>query len=79
MRIPGVDCHKTLNTPYDSGVVICRDKEALIDALHMSGAYIITGKGRDGMFYTTGMSRLSMIQAVLQKFDLKLFSDRLNN
>jgi len=56
-----VDCHKTLNTPYDSGVVICRDKEALIDALHMSGAYIVTGKGRDGMFYTPGMSRRARI------------------
>jgi len=52
-----VDCHKTLNTPYDSGVVICRDKEALIDALHMSGAYIVAGKGRDGMLYTPEMSR----------------------
>jgi glutamate/tyrosine decarboxylase-like PLP-dependent enzyme len=56
-----VDCHKTLNTPYDSGVVICRDKEALINALHMSGAYIVTGKGRDGMFYTPEMSRRARI------------------
>lgn len=56
-----VDCHKTLNTPYDSGVVICRDKEALIDALHMSGAYIVTSKGRDGMFYTPEMSRRARI------------------
>ena len=56
-----VDCHKTLNTPYDGGVVICRDKEALIDALHMSGAYIVTGKGRDGMFYTPEMSRRARI------------------
>ena len=56
-----VDCHKTLNTPYDSGVVICRDKEALIDALHMSGAYIVLGKERDGMFYTPEMSRRARI------------------
>jgi glutamate/tyrosine decarboxylase-like PLP-dependent enzyme len=56
-----VDCHKTLNTPYDSGVVICRDKEALVDALHMSGAYIVTGKGRDGMFFTPEMSRRARI------------------
>ncbi|THB76989.1 MAG: aspartate aminotransferase family protein [Desulfobacteraceae bacterium] len=56
-----VDCHKTLNTPYDSGVVICRDREALIDALHMSGAYIVKGKGRDGMFYTPEMSRRARI------------------
>lgn len=56
-----VDCHKTLNTPYDSGIVICRDQEALINALHMSGAYIVTSKGRDGMFYTPGMSRRARI------------------
>ncbi len=56
-----VDCHKTLNTPYDAGVVICRDHEALVDALHMSGAYIITGEDRDGMFYTPEMSRRARI------------------
>ncbi|MBU1340736.1 MAG: hypothetical protein KKE44_24290 [Proteobacteria bacterium] len=59
--IGSVDCHKTLNTPYDSGIVICRDKESLINALHMSGAYIVTGQGRDGMFYTPEMSRRARI------------------
>lgn len=56
-----VDCHKTLNTPYDAGLVICRDQQALFDALHMSGAYIVKGRGRDGMFYTPEMSRRARI------------------
>ena len=27
-----LDGHKTLNTPYDSGILLCRDKEALVTA-----------------------------------------------
>jgi len=42
-------------------VIICRDKDALISALHMSGSYIVTGKERDGMFYTPEMSRRARI------------------
>jgi len=56
-----VDAHKTLNTPYDSGIVLCRDREALVSALHMSGAYIVLGKDRDGMFTTPEMSRRARI------------------
>jgi len=56
-----VDGHKTLNTPYDSGVILCADKEALISSLHMTGGYIITGKERDGMFYTPEMSRRARV------------------
>ncbi|MGV6846524.1 MAG: pyridoxal phosphate-dependent decarboxylase family protein [Lutibacter sp.] len=56
-----VDGHKTLNTPYDSGIILCNDKEALTSALHLSGSYIILGKDRDGMFYTPEMSRRSRI------------------
>lgn len=56
-----VDGHKTLNTPYDSGIVLCADPEAIISALHMSGAYLIKGKKRDGMFYTPEMSRRARI------------------
>lgn len=47
-----VDGHKTLNTPYDSGIVLCEDREALVSALHMSGDYIIESNERDGMYYT---------------------------
>lgn len=56
-----VDGHKTLNTPYDCGIVLCEDKEALVSALHMSGSYIILGDQRDGMFYTPEMSRRARI------------------
>lgn len=56
-----VDGHKTLNTPYDSGVILCEDKEALMSSLHMTGGYIIAGKERDGMFYTPEMSRRARV------------------
>lgn len=56
-----VDGHKTLNTPYDSGIVLCADKEALVSALHMTAGYIILSKERDGMFYTPEMSRRARI------------------
>lgn len=56
-----VDGHKTLNTPYDSGIVLCADREALVAALHMSGSYIVLGEERDGMFYTPEMSRRARI------------------
>ena len=52
-----VDGHKTLNTPYDSGIVLCNDKEALTQALHASGSYIAYSENRDGMLYTPEMSR----------------------
>lgn len=35
-----VDAHKTLNTPYDCGVILCKDAEALTTALHQQGSYI---------------------------------------
>lgn len=56
-----VDGHKTLNTPYDSGIIMCADKEALVSALHMSGSYIILSKTRDGMLYTPEMSRRARV------------------
>lgn len=52
-----VDAHKTLNSPYDCGIVLCRDRGALVSALTASGAYIQSGGGRDGMAYSLDMSR----------------------
>lgn len=52
-----VDGHKTLNTPYDCGIILCRDGKALSTALQASGAYILYGEQRDGMMYTPEMSR----------------------
>ena len=56
-----VDGHKTLNTPYDSGIVLCNDKEALTHALHASGSYIAYSENRDGMLYTPEMSRRARV------------------
>ncbi len=56
-----VDGHKTLNTPYDCGIVLCADKEALTSALHMSAGYIVLSEDRDGMFYTPEMSRRARV------------------
>jgi len=52
-----VDAHKTLNAPYDCGIVFCRDRHALVSALQASDSYIQPGEGRDGMLYTPEMSR----------------------
>lgn len=52
-----VDGHKTLNTPFDCGVILCRDRVALVTALQMSGSYIVYSDNRDGMLYTQDMSR----------------------
>lgn len=51
------DAHKTLNTPYDCGVVFCRDTEAIKSALHQAGSYLEVGAGRDGMYMTPELSR----------------------
>ncbi|MBL7870629.1 MAG: aspartate aminotransferase family protein [Cyclobacteriaceae bacterium] len=56
-----VDGHKTLNTPYDCGIVLCNDRDALTSALHMVGDYIVYSEQRDGMLYTPDMSRRSRI------------------
>ena len=51
------DAHKTLNAGYDCGLVMCRHREALTEALSANGAYIAYGENRDNMLYTTEMSR----------------------
>jgi glutamate/tyrosine decarboxylase-like PLP-dependent enzyme len=56
-----VDGHKTLNTPYDNGVILCRDREALTQALQASGSYIVYGEERDGMLLTPEMSRRARV------------------
>ncbi len=54
-----VDGHKTLNTPYDCGIVLCADKDALQQAMQSNGAYLMQGDERDGMIFTPEMSRRS--------------------
>jgi glutamate/tyrosine decarboxylase-like PLP-dependent enzyme len=55
------DGHKTLNTPYDCGIVLCNDPEAYTAALNAGGAYLVRSEERDPMFYTPDMSRRSRI------------------
>lgn len=52
-----LDAHKALNAGYDCGIVLCRDRAALTSALQASGSYIQYSPQRDGMSYTTEMSR----------------------
>ncbi len=52
-----VDGHKTLNTPYDCGVILCRHPEALIAAMQATGSYIQFSDEHDGMLYGPDMSR----------------------
>ena len=56
-----VDAHKTLNAPYDNGIVLCRHRDALTKALHMTGSYIMYSDHRDGMLYSLDMSRRARI------------------
>jgi glutamate/tyrosine decarboxylase-like PLP-dependent enzyme len=52
-----VDGHKTLNTPYDCGMILCRDRQALVSAMQASASYILYSDQRDGMHYAPEMSR----------------------
>ena len=56
-----VDGHKTLNTPYDNGILLCADQEALVAALQASGSYLAYSEHRDGMLYTPEMSRRARV------------------
>jgi glutamate/tyrosine decarboxylase-like PLP-dependent enzyme len=53
-----VDAHKWLNVPYDSGVAIVRDPEALRLALGTSASYLVRSSGlRDGVDFVPEFSR----------------------
>lgn len=52
-----VDGHKTLNTPYDNGLFLCRHRELTARSMHMSGSYIVVSEARDGMRFSPEMSR----------------------
>ena len=51
-----LDAHKTLNAPYDSGIILCRHREALMAAFQASAAYLQGSERRDGMNYKPSMS-----------------------
>jgi glutamate/tyrosine decarboxylase-like PLP-dependent enzyme len=52
-----VDAHKTLNAPYDCGIILCRNREILVSAMQTAGSYILFSDKRDGMHFTPEMSR----------------------
>jgi glutamate/tyrosine decarboxylase-like PLP-dependent enzyme len=52
-----VDAHKWLNVPYDSGLALCRDGEALRGAMSVSAAYLVRTPGREPDAFTPEMSR----------------------
>jgi glutamate/tyrosine decarboxylase-like PLP-dependent enzyme len=51
------DAHKWLNVPYDSGLVLVRDKRHLNAAMSSSAAYLIEGETRDPHLFVPEMSR----------------------
>ena len=53
-----VDAHKWLNVPYDSGVAIVREAEALRRAMGTSASYLVkSSEQRDGVDYVPEFSR----------------------
>jgi glutamate/tyrosine decarboxylase-like PLP-dependent enzyme len=52
-----IDCHKWLNVPYDSGVVLVRHDDHLRRAFALSAAYLQTSEVREPCFYTPEASR----------------------
>ena len=52
-----IDCHKWLNVPYDSGIVLVRLGDDLRRACAMSAAYLQTSGVREPCFYTPEASR----------------------
>lgn len=51
------DAHKYLNVPYDSGIVFCRDAEALRGAMMMGAAYLQVAERREPLHFNPEMSR----------------------
>ncbi|HJT79909.1 MAG TPA: aminotransferase class V-fold PLP-dependent enzyme, partial [Chthoniobacterales bacterium] len=56
-----VDAHKTLNVPYDSGMIICRDREALMRSFRASASYFLWSDHRDPMNYRPSMSNRARV------------------
>ncbi|MEQ8850501.1 MAG: pyridoxal-dependent decarboxylase [Phycisphaerales bacterium] len=51
------DCHKWLNVPYDSGMVICREGGAVRAGMAVNAPYLQEGDRREPYHYTPELSR----------------------
>ena len=52
------DCHKYLNVPYDSGIVLVRDPSSLERVMSVNAEYLLPGEiGQDPGLYTPELSR----------------------
>ncbi len=66
-----MDAHKWLNVPYDSGIAVVRDPQALGRAMSISGAYLpIASEQRDAMNLTPDSSRRARAVEVWSAFKL---------
>ena len=54
-----VDGHKSLNAPYDSGIILCKYPSSLIKALQATGEYLLFSDKRDPLLYTPELSKRS--------------------
>ncbi|MBI5034539.1 MAG: aspartate aminotransferase family protein [Chloroflexi bacterium] len=52
-----LDAHKTLNAPYDCGIILCKHRQALVSTMQTTASYLVSSDKRDGMHYTLDMSR----------------------
>ena len=51
------DAHKWLNVPYDCGLAMVREADALRDTMSVRAAYLLAGRDREPMDYTPDSSR----------------------
>lgn len=51
------DAHKWLNVPYDSGLVICRDREAIVNAMTIKAPYLDDKSPYEPCWFTPELSR----------------------
>lgn len=51
------DAHKWLNVPYDSGLVICRDREAIVNAMTIKAPYLDDKSPNEPCWFTPELSR----------------------
>lgn len=54
-----IDAHKWLNVPYDNGIALVRDADALQSAMSVTAAYLLTGDAREPSHYVPESSRRS--------------------